>query len=144
MADAFGEFLDKSRSDPRSESRFNELTQQLNSEPGPSKIKYYCRVFVLFRPWEECTRCKTVLRAKKNDQGEYELPELLRNDEDFTCPHNELREYTELVNRIQDTKGANLMRQLDTLKTGTVQALVQWAEPVGAPKKEEPEPLPRL
>ena len=148
MSDEFGKFIDRAQGGDRSESRFANLETELERKGGgrgKAKFLYQCRVFTIFRPWQECHRCQRAFRPKKNAEGQWEDPELqMPEDEDYVCPHNENDEYTALVNRIACDEVKLVRRAVDTLKTGAVQALVEWGEPLLRKQKEEPGGVPRL
>jgi hypothetical protein len=149
MSDDFGKFIDRAQGGDRLESRFGGLESELDKFNPAAKKKarflYQCRVFTVFRPWQECHRCQKAFRPKKNADGVWEDPELnMPDDEDYVCPHNENAEYIALVNRIAQGEVQLIKRAVDTLKTGVVQALIEWGEPTAKDKKEESEAFPRL
>jgi hypothetical protein len=149
MADDFGKFIDKAQGGDRLESRFMGLESELmKNEPATrkkAKYLYQCRVFTVFRPWQECQRCLKMFRPKKNADGDYVEPEIvMQEDADYVCPHNEKAEYVALVNRIARAEVQLVSRAMETLKPGVVQALVEWGEPLQQEKPAEPEGLPRL
>jgi hypothetical protein len=148
MSDDFGKFIDQAQTADRVESRFAGLESELEVHAGTkkkAKYTYECRVFTVFRPWQECHRCQKAFRPKKNAEGQWEDPDLeMPEDEDYICPHNEMAEYSQLVNKISRGEARLIRRSLETLKTGVVQALLEWGEPNFTDKKEEPEPFPRL
>ena len=142
MADNFGNWADEVSSAQKSESRFTLLQTELNDTPqAAAKEEYFCRVYTIFRPWQECARCMRDFRPKKNAEGNWEEAALvLDGDGDYVCPHNEMKLYEEQINKIIGAKkrARLLRRNVETLKNGTVQALVEWAErtevPNAAPK----------
>ena len=149
MSDEFGKFIDQAQGGDRAESRFANLETELERhDPATrkrAKFRYQCRVFTLFRPWQECHRCQRLFRPKKNAEGAWEDPELaMPENEDYLCPHNETEDYVALVNRCTVDEVRLIRRAVETLKTGVVQALVEWGEPLRREQKEEPAGLPRL
>ena len=148
MSDEFGKFIQQAQVGERSESRFAGLETELGRQGGrksPARYSYQCRVYTLFRPWQECHRCQRAFRPKKNAEGNWEDPEIVMpEDEDYVCPHNENDEYIELVNKIAREEVKLVRRGMDTLKTGVVQAMVEWGEPLRREQKEEPGGVPRL
>lgn len=149
MPDDFGKFMEQAQGGDRSESRFANLETELERhDPGSkkkAKFRYEFKVFTVFRPWQECHRCQRAFRPKKNADGQWEDPDLeMPEGEDYICPHNESDEYMVLVNRIANGDVQLIRRSMDTLKTGVVQAIVEWGEPLQKDKKEEAEPFPRL
>jgi hypothetical protein len=149
MADDFGKFIDHAQGGDRLESRFvgleAELAQHDPTNSRKAKYLYQCRVFTVFRPWQECHRCQKMFRPKKNADGQWEDAEIVMADgSDYVCPHNENVEYVALVNRIARGEVQLVKRTLETLKTGVVQSLVEWGEPLFRSKKEESGAFPRL
>jgi hypothetical protein len=150
VADEFSKFVEQAQRVDRGESRFgsleNEIDQHAAGGKRKSKFRYHCRVFTIFRPWQECLRCGRNFRPQKNADGTWEDPQMaLEGDEDFVCPHNENDEYVELVNRVTNGEARLVRRGIETLKTGVVQSLVEWGEPVaGAAKNEDNQMPPRL
>lgn len=149
MSDDFGKFIDRAQGGDRMESRFGgleaDLEKNLPAARKKARFLYQCRVFTVFRPWQECQRCQKAFRPKKNANGEWEDPELqMPEDEDYLCPHNENDDYMSIVNRIAQGEVQLIKRTLDTLKTGVVQAVIEWGEPLARDKKEESEAFPRL
>ena len=148
MADDFGKFMQQAQEGDRTESRFAGLETELEAHGPGTKLKarfrYQCRVFTLFRPWQECHRCQKAFRPKKDANGEWVDPELVMpDDEDYVCPHHENEEYVTLINKVANAEVKLVRRSMDVLKTGVVQSLVEWGEPLQR-QKEEPEVFPRL
>lgn len=53
------------------------------------RVHYSSRVFVLWKPYETCSRCTTDI-----NKGDVVIPE----EGEYTCPHNENTEYEKVVN----------------------------------------------
>jgi hypothetical protein len=148
MPDEFGKFIETAQgTGDRSESRFSPMPFEREAAGGKKRPKYnyQCRIFTIFRPWQECRRCSHQLRSRKDEDGTIVDPlDALPDGADYVCPHNENRDYTILVNRCASNEVALIRRTLETLKTGVVQALVEWGEPLGGRQKEEDPGFPTL
>lgn len=146
MADEFGKFVDRAQGGDRNESRFSSLRAELNAPDGKSRTKYVyqCRVFTVFRPWQECYRCLKAFRPKKGEDGETAAAVVMDEDADYVCPHNENTAYTALANRMQKNEVVLVHRVMETLKSGVVQVVAEWGEPTDPGAKERPESFPRL
>lgn len=67
----------------------NQVADQL-------KVKYFSKVFVLWRPYEMCARCSNDINT-----GDVQIPP----EGDYTCPHNDNVEYEKVVNLCLSGKG---------------------------------------
>jgi len=77
-------------------------------------------VFLIYRPWHICNRCANQLAAQK-----VSLPE---EDGDITCPHTQLREYTEIQDKALAGKLILGNEQESLLRDGSVIISVKWFE----------------
>ena len=147
MPDEFGKLMAEAQGADRTESRFGqELERELDQHiPGAAKkpkFRYHCQTFTVFRPWQECHRCQRDFRPRKDAHGDWQDPVLVMNEgEDFRCPHNENKQYVDLVNRLTNGELRLIQRSLESLKNGVIQALVEWGEPLTPTKKEESKPF---
>lgn len=78
------------------------------------------RVFLVYRPWEKCQRC---LDDVANNSV------VLPATGDIDCPHNELKAYEEVVNKILDGKYLFGSETEIPNKDGTVAVSLRWYEP---------------
>ena len=60
------------------------------------RVIYFSKVFVLWRPYEMCSRCSNDINT-----GEVQIP----IEGDYTCPHNDNPEYEKVVNLCLSGKG---------------------------------------
>lgn len=92
-------------------------------------------VFVLFRPWENCARC----RAQLEREGEALAIEL---EGDRVCPHTRRSAYLALRARMLKDGLRQVSCREETLKNGVIQISVSWVTP--EQKEEVRRTLPRL
>jgi len=107
--------------DPYVSSKQSRDLEKDFERPG-IKVNLECktRTFVLWRPYEHCTRCQSALTS-----GELTLPP----DGDITCPHVQEMEYREVINNIL---GGNALKQFEEffmLKNGIRGVQLVWLEP---------------
>jgi len=106
-------------SDDSSKDSFvaKELT---NNKPGRQiRLVSFTRTFVLWRPWEKCSRCLEMLK-----QGEIELPSI----GDMTCPHVQLAEYKEIKDAVLRGDGIKEFEEYFQLHDGTRCVQFSWLE----------------
>lgn len=77
-------------------------------------------VFVVFRPWETCSRCLGKLKAKT-----LELPDV----GDHVCPHTQIEDYRKLLAERSDGVCRFYETETTTLKNGTIIKSVGVARP---------------
>lgn len=83
-------------------------------------------VFLIYRSWEECSRCANALATHQA-----ELPE----EGDYVCPHVNLGAYKEVVDRALDGKIIIAPEQEHVQKDGSIIISLRWYEPKLDPKK---------
>lgn len=93
---------------------------------------HFSEVLTLWRPWETCYACKTLVmenNAVLPAEGTYE------------CPHNNAARYHEVMTRCLSGKGVISTREYFNLKNGTRAVHIEWLEAdpaaVARMKKEE-------
>lgn len=125
MADGFLDHLNSTQRPVHPESRFGLLNE--NGEKKKPVSRYDCHVFVIFRPWNECSRCMTAIKGRRKDDGSWAAPTLeLEGEADYQCPHVQKTEYKNLVNQHGAGKLQIISRSNETLKNGTIQVFVEW------------------
>lgn len=117
--------IEEVESDPRS------MSDAINDKTGfPNYgVKVYRRVFLIFRAWECCPRCKdNIADASIN------LP---KNDGDIACRHLQTSEYEEVMNACM--RGDALLKSETeiTSKEGHIYVSVQWMVPVVKPAPQK-------
>jgi len=90
-------------------------------------FKIHRRVFTIFRPWDNCSRCGQDLATKGT---------ALPDSGDYDCPHTNLEEYEEVVNSCLDGKMLFGSEQEITQKDGSVCISLRWYEKTPAKKKK--------
>lgn len=93
--------------------------------------KVHRKVFTIFRPWESCSRCTGDIAM-----GKAVVPE----EGDYSCPHNTLVEYEQIVNDVLAGKLVFGSEQENTLKDGTILVSMRWYEKIPKKKKEAQRP----
>jgi hypothetical protein len=93
------------------------------------KFKWYRRVFLIYRPWHYCDRCRDAIA-----NGTLVLPA----EGDHECPHTMREEYHDLMNKILEGKLLLGAEAEITNKDGSVAVSVRWYEPTDKPKKRTP------
>lgn len=81
---------------------------------------YNCDVYLIYRPWGSCGRCKDKL-----DNGTVELPD----DGDISCPHTRRSEYLATMKKILNEGWLQVKREEQFLQSGSVQVMVGWLVP---------------
>ena len=82
-------------------------------------VRQFSEVFMLWRPWEKCKRCRD-----KIDANEITLPE----EGDYTCLHTRNRAYKEKVDHCLRGKGAITLREYFNLTNGNRMVHMEWCE----------------
>lgn len=129
----------------------DSLERQLNSnKSGPGPGTYFCETYVVFRPWDKCTRCKDDILGPI--EGRDEAGEIVRgaptkdlpDEGDYACPHVSKAAYAVTIQKIKTEKLEYVPPTVTTLATGVVQVTVQWWERGAGEgegeKKNEPRP----
>jgi hypothetical protein len=81
---------------------------------------FHHRVFLIWRPWNKCSRCKDAL-----DRGSLQLPET----GDHVCPHTHLEEYRRVTQAMLDGGQLRQSIQESTLVDGSIQISLAWLVP---------------
>ncbi len=81
----------------------------------------YSKVYTLWRPWEDCKRCF-------NDMGGEDPKVVLPDEGDYSCPHVQVREYRESVDRCLSGKGVITTREMFNLPNGARCVHLEWME----------------
>jgi hypothetical protein len=92
-------------------------------------VTSFSEVFVLWRPWETCGRCKDAINDELN---EIELPEV----GDYTCPHVQKAEFKEVRDKCLRGDGLLSNEEFFNLKNGTRCVHIAWLEPDQAELKK--------
>lgn len=80
------------------------------------------RVFVIYRPWQDCARCTEQVAA-----GVLLVPD---DEGDLECPHTHVKEYQKVVNSILDGKLVQGGNEQETVnRDGSVMVSLKWLEP---------------
>ncbi len=87
----------------------------------------FTKVFVLWRPWEKCTRC---IRAIDAD------PSILPDNSDYTCPHTQEVAYKDIVDRGLGGTTVLTNKEAFNLPNGTRCIHLEWMEPDPDQKKK--------
>jgi hypothetical protein len=82
--------------------------------------EYQHDVFVVFRPWENCPRCKAQLES-----GDLALPD----EGDHVCPHTRRADYHALWRKIFAGDLKFISRKEETLKNGVTRVSIEWGVP---------------
>lgn len=104
---------------------FSETRGPVTRDSGAEKLGAetecvsFSKVFLLWRPWNECARCMREINA-----GTITLPET----GDHTCPHNQGDEYKRTVDRCLRGDGILQSRNYFNLKDGTRCVHIEWLE----------------
>lgn len=81
--------------------------------------EYHNEAFTVFRPWENCDRCKQRIMSQ--------LVELPEEEGDLVCPHTNKKLYERVINDAREPDKAIVGRSAFTsLKDGTMIAQVEW------------------
>lgn len=86
---------------------------------APTGTQHFSRVFVLWRDWTSCKRCKDALTSETV---------ILPEDTDYVCPHVQENEYKQAMDRCLQGKGAVSLREYYNLHNGTRCVHMEWAE----------------
>ena len=89
---------------------------------GASAFDYasHRKVFVIYRPWTECSRCAQQLANQK-----ITLPD---DEGDITCAHTQLREYKEVLDKGLAGQLILGTEQESTQRDGTIVVSLKWFE----------------
>ena len=85
-------------------------------------VKSFSEVFVLWRPWEVCERCKDAI---KDPEDEIELPAV----GDYTCPHVQKAEFKEARDKCLSGEALLSNEEFFNLRNGTRCVHIAWLEP---------------
>lgn len=103
---------------------FAEVPKENKVEEDPpgliTRMKCFTRTFTLWRPFEQCSRCRKAI-----ENGELLLPE---DEGDYTCKHVQNKEYERIINKILAGKGIKQYEEFFTLNDIRCVQLV-WLEP---------------
>ena len=84
-------------------------------------MNQFTRVFTLWRPWEDCTRCAGDMVG---DEPKVVLPD----KGDYTCPHVSTDEYKEIVDRCLTGAGVITTKEMFNLPNGARCVHLEWME----------------
>jgi hypothetical protein len=104
-------------------TKFVDSTKESAAIPGNTVYDYTIgrRVFVVYRPWTDCSRC-----AEAIARDGAVLPEV----GDLSCPHTNVLEYQTIVNKCLAGEFVMGKETEITQKDGTVCVSLQWLIPV--------------
>lgn len=133
--ETFAETIEAAREIPKSADPMTpqlDIPQMFEKEPpnpniGTAKdgsgleLRYtsHSAVYVLWRPWWKCGRCK-----KDIEKDESLLPEV----GDYNCPHNNTANYKSIVDRCLSGDFIRQQEEFNTLVDGTRIVHVVWLE----------------
>jgi hypothetical protein len=83
-------------------------------------------VYVIYRPWLSCQRCKDDLNKSKVRLAE---------DGDYTCPHTRKNEYLVQMQRFLTEGHTRVSQREETLMDGSIQVSISWLVPKVDEKK---------
>jgi len=101
--------------------RIVDTANEPEAIPGAVAYDFFVKrkVFLVFRPWESCSRCQNDVAS-----GKVDLPD----DGDHNCPHTQIKEYEEVVNKCLAAEyilaGENEVNQKD----GSIVVSLRWLE----------------
>ncbi len=100
---------------------------ELQEKPAHTVLPFthHLDVFVVFRPWESCRRCKKVWE-ETGENPEGEEPD---DSDDFSCPHTRRTQYLALMQKCMKDGFRCISRKAETLKSGVIQISVEWWVP---------------
>jgi hypothetical protein len=84
-------------------------------------MNQFTKVFTLWRPWEDCTRCR---RDMSGDEPKVVLPE----EGDYTCPHVGISEYKRIIDRCLSGAGVISIKEMFNLPNGARCVHLEWME----------------
>lgn len=97
-------------------------TEAPEDKPGLEVVmQHHSKVFVVWRPWEECERCHNMI-----SQGETAAPPLAG---DLECPHNQQEEYKAIVDMSLRGEYIITVKDMFMLPNGTRCVHLEWMEP---------------
>jgi hypothetical protein len=104
---------------------YTKKTPQDPTNPTDKTIKAYKytfdhRVFILFRPWNECPVC---MKAFKEDRLEFPAVG------DYTCPHHNKAEFLELNRKFLQDGWIQHSYKEEILKSGVLLVSMGWLIP---------------
>jgi len=85
-------------------------------------VRSFSEVYVLWRPWETCGRCKDSLNDPESSE---ELPEV----GDYVCPHTQKMDYKITKDRCLSGDALLASEEFFNLKNGTRCVHICWLEP---------------
>ena len=89
-------------------------------QPGRQvRLVSFTKTFVLWRPWDKCGRCQTMLSTE-----EITLPDL----GDWTCPHVQVEDYKETKDKTLRGDGLKELEEHFQLHDGTRCVQFSWLE----------------
>jgi len=80
-------------------------------------MQQHTKVFTLWRPWNECRRCHVALESQEVT---------LEDDEDYTCPYVQVKEYTNTVNMCLRGDAVLTTKEMFNLQDGSRCVHVEW------------------
>ena len=83
----------------------------------PIECDFFSKVFILWRPWQSCSRCVVAINTKETS-----LPE----EGEYVCPHNQEKDYIAVMDIITKGKGILRYEERFNLVDGTRCAHVGW------------------
>ncbi len=86
------------------------------------------RVFTIWRPWDQCDRCKNAISG-----NEVTLPA----EGDYECPHTNRKAYKEILDRTLAGELMHWGEKEEVLRDGTVIISLRWATPKLNAKKAQ-------
>jgi len=99
----------------------------MSSEVSEDKVAveiamtHHTKVFTVWRPWEECSRCK---KDMAGDDPVVTLPE----EGDYNCPHTNALEYKNVVDMCLRGEGVVAGKEMFYLQDGTRCVHLEWME----------------
>ncbi len=84
-------------------------------------MRHFTKVFTLWRPWEDCRRCKN---AMEGDDPLVVLPD----EGDYTCPHVQTAEYKAIVDRCLSGAATMAVKEMFNLPMGARCVHLEWME----------------
>lgn len=84
-------------------------------------MRQFTKVFIIWRDWEECSRCS---HDMEGDNPKVVLPDT----GDYICPHVNVKEYKETIDRCLKGEGVITVKENFNLQNGNRCVHLEWME----------------
>ena len=111
-------------------SLFRDVAQDVmgpqgSQNPGAVQLAYrsFSKVFILWRPWQTCTRCQDEISDAENTDA------ALPSSGDYTCPHVQVADFKAIRDRILAGEAVREREDFFSLADESRCVHILWLEP---------------